>query len=1364
MTFLPLSGDDFSYIILFFGSYGRLPSPDFYMTFVLTIKQKLLCSSTISTKCKSRVIYNLAVIDVLPLLLTIQKPGKMKSLKSNLKNRIKTNNLYLNWSSRKPTLFITICFLFLFSFVEMHAKSTLKGRIVYGAIDESKENDLFSDGDDLEVTSIFQRGLSVGTGVPFVTVELRTTLGKLVDSDITDAQGYYELSSTDDNPSPNRLKILAENAYCIVKKAKPIPLATDKALRVTYTLNNDLYDESIINLEQIEISDFDSDHIFNTAWGLGNDIYLSRALYVAGAIHRGARHIEEISGSSLDMVWVRYGWSLFGNAYYDAFLTLANNTIHLPWDATYAIDHEYGHHIERSLGAFGMFPSYTFTGSHSFCSVESECWAFIEGLATFYGAINSQGFIDVDGVDFFGKPTDTDGDTNPWTGSNFAEDPATTLGGDWWVEGYYEEHDLCSDPIPFSDRAANEGVVAQVLWDLVDDNIETKNHFGLLSSLSNEVPEIAQVDIQNVLEVLTAVIPMNSPCDGWDMYQYPITLDQFCETYIEKFIDKVYPDLYSAFVFNGVNSSCVSDTEGPEEPHISSSTHIIGEWTNKTSMFVSIGDGNDDFSGSYYYYNTFDDKDDTSLSEEMIESMSLLFESKEQVNTATLPVFEEGEHVYLHVQTIDLARHLGSTGHYGPLKIDLTDPIFEEETKFPDPSEDYLIGTYVEVTWKAWDELSGIDHIKISYGDPTNSLENELQELVFEASGSAEFYLNPDVVVPSTTGNIILRAYDKAGNSIVESSENLTIVSPFSGPYGFGFDTRNIRVISGDIDGDGFDEVIMSGRMEGNKRALKVIHFHPFEIIEDLSPGVEGGDLFLADADRDGDLDLFAGGYYGSEGRQIYLHKNDGTGKLTSFGPLPLPNISSMKKMVLRVVDLYGTGEPVLVYGGVASGVNELSAYNLVKDIHEYIAGVEFRGGDFEVGDINADGIFDFVTLGYDVSGTGSVRMYPGEYTDNGLKWSLEGESTLDIFPHEGDVDLGNIDDDRDLELFMMYRYSNGVSEKNVTGVWDWTGGAFIQTIKASTKNRISDGDGHIAAIYNDGRSDVFAMGYKQTLDRFSSWYLSNFETGKQEGSGIPFPNKEYLLRDTDTAFGDFDGDGDLDMIVSGEDNSGSDITYWYENMVSDYGNPNATPLPPTDINVSAYDPVLGGYLVSWFPPSEDVDETAIDELQYEIRVDSAEALKNIVSWAHPAGQRQQVAANIIDGHFERFVPLLPGSYLFDVRTVDNGWKRSDPATTLAKGSSTTRLKKESSSFTDIPPLDLHLFPNPASKQVRVTWKSDAPTLMLSVFDSKGTLLINKRIKKRDQVDISELSAGVYFYKAIDEEGQILTRKLVVKK
>jgi hypothetical protein len=138
----------------------------------------------------------------------------------------------------------------------------------------------------------------------------------------------------------------------------------------------------------------------------------------------------------------------------------------------------------------------------------------------------------------------------------------------------------------------------------------------------------------------------------------------------------------------------------------------------------------------------------------------------------------------------------------------------------------------------------------------------------------------------------------------------------------------------------------------------------------------------------------------------------------------------------------------------------------------------------------------------------------------------------------------------------------------------------------------------------------------------------------------------------SDTAWGDFDRDGDLDVFQLGHDINGLFIAD-YENLLGTYIDQNDAPPPPTNLT-AVYNGT--GYVFSWTASTVSGDETPIPGLGYELRIGTTQTGGQVLGWGHPAGASQQGTT------LSRFVRMPQGTYYYDVRSVDSGWLRSPSA------------------------------------------------------------------------------------------------------
>ncbi|MBV1857154.1 MAG: CRTAC1 family protein [Nannocystaceae bacterium] len=340
------------------------------------------------------------------------------------------------------------------------------------------------------------------------------------------------------------------------------------------------------------------------------------------------------------------------------------------------------------------------------------------------------------------------------------------------------------------------------------------------------------------------------------------------------------------------------------------------------------------------------------------------------------------------------------------------------------------------------------------------------------------------------------------------------------------------RLAFADIDGDGFDDVVMHSLFPNAQNGVPFEHLvfrnkgdGTFEDVSDVSGlrGVQAAFFAFADVDNDGDQDLFAGldlPTHSPYGSAIYL--NDGAGVFS------------------EVLD-----------AGVATG-------------SESAANASF-------GDFNGDAIVDlFVGFG-GTSFAAPDRLYAG----NGDGTFTEMTSALQR-PPAGQPSNGSVacdfDDDLDLDLFVStYSVSTSLGHNRLwqgdgTGLFTEVGvergfaaemtgnywlsatdygladepGATPTTAVGSNGFGIDCGD-----VDNDGDLDVLATAISHATagDYGRTWSDPSrlLLNGGAEG-GFEFTNNwlqaglPYNEGDVDGAFVDFDNDGRLDISLSRED------------------------------------------------------------------------------------------------------------------------------------------------------------------------------------------------------------------------------------
>ena len=185
---------------------------------------------------------------------------------------------------------------------------------------------------------------------------------------------------------------------------------------------------------------------------------------------------------------------------------------------------------------------------------------------------------------------------------------------------------------------------------------------------------------------------------------------------------------------------------------------------------------------------------------------------------------------------------------------------------------------------------------------------------------------------------------------------------------------------------------------------------------------------------------------------------------------------------------------------------------------------------DISSGDINNDSVPDFLFIGT----TNGPNNHPVilKYSDTGFVVQTHfGSSHVE----NGDAHIRDMNQDNLLDAI----YQGSGRKLQIQG----------QNSNQTFSTLFSDyGSGNprgmdIGDYDNDGDMDVIVVGPHVSFQPLLHLYTNNGGTFTQSSPISLAPRKEG-----DAAFGDFDGDLDLDLIVSGTDSNNIDHTYLYEN------------------------------------------------------------------------------------------------------------------------------------------------------------------------------------------------------------------------
>ncbi len=295
------------------------------------------------------------------------------------------------------------------------------------------------------------------------------------------------------------------------------------------------------------------------------------------------------------------------------------------------------------------------------------------------------------------------------------------------------------------------------------------------------------------------------------------------------------------------------------------------------------------------------------------------------------------------------------------------------------------------------------------------------------------------------------------------------------------------------------------------------------------------------DYDRDGDLDLLINGHGDLDSvRKSIIYNND-NGVFTDIGANLVGVISSKES---NWCDFDNDGDlDVFIAGsrGPSTGNTVAKLYRNTNSIFEDAgAAIDSFLGTHAWGDFDNDGDVDLLTSGSANKGVSySTKLYRN---DNGA-FVVVNTNLPGLWG--ASADWGDYDNDGDLDVALL-GYGSGGTKTTIyrndgpssNSGWTFTNINPGFPLQASSSIGWGDYD-------NDGDLDVLLVG------PFASTIYRN--DGSSSNSGWQFTNTNtnfVRLEVTAAEFGDYEGDGDLDVLMSGRDFANSTFrTIVYRNM-----------------------------------------------------------------------------------------------------------------------------------------------------------------------------------------------------------------------
>jgi len=523
----------------------------------------------------------------------------------------------------------------------------------------------------------------------------------------------------------------------------------------------------------------------------------------------------------------------------------------------------------------------------------------------------------------------------------------------------------------------------------------------------------------------------------------------------------------------------------------------------------------------------------------------------------------------------------------------------------------------------------------------------------------------------------------------------------------------------GDYDNDGDLDALITGD-HGSGPYVASIYRNDGGEFANINAGLTGiynSAVAWGDYDNDGDLDILACGRNSSNSKTYIYQNNNGTFLQKEAG---LPVIGSDGAVAWGDYD--GDADLDILIAGAYSCLVYANNSGVFTDANFGLPAVSNCWADW--GDFDNDGDLDIFIMG-DLGGILISSIYRND------KGAFTEMPQAAITPLAGGSSAWcDFDHDRDLDLLIT-----GFNEylEPQTSIFSNLGNMEFMNVFPGLIGA-SLGTAAWGDYDNDGETDILLTGQNAGCGILSSMVYHNDGNTIFTDINAPLDGAER----GSAAWGDFDNDGDLDLLISGITGAGSPATRLYSNTNgSNVFFANQPPLAPDGLSmyIDSYTVTLG-----WNPSTD--DHTPTNGLTYNLRIGTSSGAQDILpAMSNPLNGKLLLPKPGNTGNNSDWTINLPdGTYFWSVQAIDNSFAASEFSTEQTFTILNVGIDKDKIE-------GLTVYPNPVRDILEVSLpKNQSQRTDYTIANMLGTEITTGTFYGMKQnIDLSGIKPGLYF-------------------